>query len=110
MEKDSELPVKKQCELLGISRSKVYYVAEEPKKEDLEREGFIKSRIDYWHMGVRRLKNKLNREDGTETGRKLMKRYMEEMGIRCVTPSRTCPSGGVNPRYFRTFCAIRTSS
>ncbi len=46
--------------------------------------------IDYWHsrqpaMGVRKLRTKL-RDKRLQVGRKLIKRYMEEMGIYAVYP------------------------
>lgn len=89
--KDDPLPVKRQCELLGLNRTSVYYTPKEPTKDELEREEFIKSRLDYWHttqccLGVRGLRAKLRKEDKITVGRKLIKRYMEEMGIRAVYP------------------------
>ena len=56
----------------------------------MEREELLKSRLDYWHtkmcyLGVRRLRAKL-KEDGLQVGRKLIGRYMEEMGIYCIYP------------------------
>jgi len=89
---NEKLTVKRQCELLGIkNRTSVYYEQKQPTEAEVEREELIKSRIDYWHtkfcyMGVRKLRDKLNREDGLGVGRKLIKRYMEEMGIYCVYP------------------------
>jgi len=86
------LTVTRQCELLGIkNRTSVYYEPKQPTEAEVEREELIKSRIDYWHtkfcyMGVRKLRDKLNREDGLGVGRKLIKRYMEKMGIYCVYP------------------------
>jgi len=55
------------------------------------REELIKSRIDYWHtkfcyMGVRRIRDKLVKEDKISIGRKLTKRYMAEMNIYAVYP------------------------
>jgi putative transposase len=84
---NSEISVKKQCELLEINRTSVYYTA---AIADMEREELIKSRLDYWHtkmcyLGVRRLRAKL-KEDGLQIGRKLIGRYMEEMGIYCIYP------------------------
>ena len=72
---------------MEINRTSVYYT---PAIADMEREELIKSRLDYWHtkmcyLGVRRLKAKLN-EDGIHIGRKLIRRYMEEMGIYCIYP------------------------
>lgn len=38
------------------------------------------------YMGVRKLRKKLQKEDGLLVGRKLIKRYMDEMGIYAVYP------------------------
>ena len=51
----------------------------------------IKRRLDYWHtkmpyLGVRKLRRKLQDEDHIKVGRKLIKRYMDEMGIYAVYP------------------------
>jgi putative transposase len=69
----------------------VYYEPAKPKQEEIEYEELIKSRIDYWHtkmcyLGVRRLKKKLEKEDKLIVGRRLIKRYMDEMGIYAVYP------------------------
>lgn len=62
-----------------------------PAEAALEREERIKSRIDFWHtkqcyLGVRRLRDKLRKEDKIFVGRKLIARYMKEMGIYAVYP------------------------
>ncbi len=82
------MSVTKQCEFLEINRTSVYYTAAQP---DQDRENTIKNRLDYWHtkmpyMGVRKLRKKLQKEDGLLVGRKLIKRYMDEMGIYAVYP------------------------
>lgn len=76
---------------MQINRSSVYYKPSEPTVEEIEREELIKSRLDYWHtkmcyLGVRRLVQKLKVEDSILVGRKLVKRYMDEMGIYAVFP------------------------
>lgn len=86
--KDEKLTVTRQCELLDVNRSSVYYTPAEP---DRERENLIKRRLDYWHtkmpyLGVRKLRRKLQDEDHIKVGRKLIKRYMDEMGIYAVYP------------------------
>jgi len=86
--KSDILLVTRQCELLKINRTSIYYTPVEP---DRMRENMIKNRVDYWHtkmpyLGVRKLRNKLQREDNIEAGRKLIKRYMDEMGIYAVYP------------------------
>ena len=89
--KSNQITVKRQCELLQINRTSVYYKPAERASEEIEREEFIKSRLDFWHtkmcyLGVRRLVRKLKEEDDIVTGRKLIKRYMDEMGIYAVYP------------------------
>jgi len=80
--------VTKQCELLEINRTSVYYT---PVQLDQERENTIKNRLDYWHtkmpyLGVRKLRKKLQQVDHLLVGRKLIKRYMDEMGIYAIYP------------------------
>lgn len=86
--KNNKLPVNRQCQLLEINRTSFYYT---PKEPDRERENMIKNRLDYWHtkmpyLGVRKLRKKLQNEDHIKVGRKLIKRYMDEMGIYAVYP------------------------
>ena len=80
---NAELSVKEQCELLGINRSTLYYKPKESQGTVIEREEYIKSRIDYWHtkfcvFGHRRIREKLMRQNGIQIGRKLVRRYMAE--------------------------------
>ena len=88
--KDSSLSVRRQCELLGVTRSQVYYEAKEANQAAVERKEAIMSRIDYWHTmlpccGSRKLVQKV-REDGYQVNRKTVRRYMDEMGICAVYP------------------------
>lgn len=83
--------MKRQCELLEANRTSVYYNPSKYSDKELEREEHIKSRIDYWHtkmpyLGVRRLICKLGEEDEIAIGKKLVKRYMDEMGAYCIFP------------------------
>ena len=62
--KNDRLNIKEQCELLEINRTSMYYQPVEPAEKALEREEYIKSRIDYWHtkfcyIGHRKIKEKL---------------------------------------------------
>lgn len=82
--------MRRQCELLGITRSTVYYEAKQPDEETVRLKEEIMSRIDYWHtalpcMGTRKLAVKL-RTEGYAVGRKLVRTYMREMGIHAVYP------------------------
>lgn len=90
--KSEELTVKRQCELLDINRSSVYYEPSKPTGDEIQRKEHIKARLDYWHtefcwMGTRNLVKKLRQDDKIEgVGRQLVRRYMLEMGIFAVYP------------------------
>lgn len=86
--KNDAISITRQCELLDVNRTSVYYTPVEP---DRERENEIKNKLDYWHtkmpyLGVRKLREQLKEHDGIVVGRKLIKRYMNEMGIYAVYP------------------------
>ena len=66
--KTSDLSVRRQCELLGVTRSKVYYTPKSPDEEAIERKERIMGLIDYWHTenptwGARKIRVLL-RNDG----------------------------------------------
>ncbi len=82
----SELPISVQAELLGISRSSLYYHPAGPSPEEVA----IKHRIDelyteYPFYGSRRMAASLRRE-GMRVNRKAVQRHMREMGIAAVHP------------------------
>ena len=107
------MSARRQCELLGITRSQLYY---EPKEADLaasERREEILARIDYWHtmmpaLGARRLRTKL-KDDGYDVTRKTIRKYMEEMGICAVYPkpnlSKRDFQEGIVPYLLRNYVA-----
>ena len=90
MKKSAELTARRQCELLGITRSTVYYEAKQLSEEAALLKEEIMSRIDYWHttmpyIGTRKIAVQL-RNEGYSAGRKLVRSYMQEMGIHAVYP------------------------
>ena len=90
MEKNHDLSVRRQCELLHITRSTLYYEHKQPDDAALLLKEELMARIDFWHtqlpcMGTRKLAVKL-RQEGYHVGRKLVRKYMWEMGIHTVYP------------------------
>jgi putative transposase len=88
-----------------VSRASVYYAPQLPTPEQQQREEQIKSRLDFWHtkqcyMGVRSLRDKLRKEDNIRVGRKLIKRYMDEMGIYAVYPKPNLSKPGKGHKKF----------
>jgi len=84
------LSVRRQCELLQINRSSVYYETKKPSETQHQLKEEIMSRIDYWRtelpaIGSRKIAAKL-RDEGYKVGRKLVRSYMREMEIYAIYP------------------------
>lgn len=78
------LPIVRQCQILALSRSSVYYRPAGPSAETLH----LKRRIDELHLaypfyGSRKLVAVLGRE-GIQVGRRRMQTLMREMGIEAL--------------------------
>lgn len=83
-----ELSIRKQCDLLSINRSKVYYkqVAESPRKEEIKHlieERFIQEPAH----GVLRIQDHL-RDSGINANVKLVRKLLRKMGIMAIYPKR----------------------
>ena len=90
IQKDDKLSVRRQCELLGINRSSLYYEPKEPDEAYLALQEELMKRIDYWHtkqpyLGSRKLVIQL-RKDGYTICRKTVRRLMNQMGIHAIYP------------------------
>ena len=90
IQKTSDLSVRRQCELLGVTRSKVYYTPKAPDEEAIERKERIMALIDYWHTenpawGARKIRVLL-RNEGYFVTRKTVTKYMREMVIYPIYP------------------------
>jgi putative transposase len=84
IERGVKLSVKRQCELLGLNRSGVYYTPRPAPEEDLR----LMRRIDELHLqhpfyGSRRIAKQLARE-GIEVGRLHVATLMRRMGIEAL--------------------------
>lgn len=78
----------RQCELLGVARSSVYYQPVPVDEDDLE----VMARIDQIHLarpflGSRRIADEL-RADGLIVNRKRVRRLMTIMGITAIYPKK----------------------
>jgi putative transposase len=81
-----ELSVRRQCELLHVSRSGLYYEPEPTSPEELA----LMRRIDELHLkrpfyGSRKLADAL-RKEGREANRKRVQRLMRLMGLEAMAP------------------------
>jgi len=107
-----ELPVGRQCELLGISRS-AYYAHPSPRRND---ELTIMHEIDrvytaYPFYGYRRITQQLGR-DGWQINHKRVARLMREMGLVSLAPgpctSKPHPEHKVYPYLLRGEGIVRS--
>jgi len=106
-----EVPLEVQAELLGLSRSSLYYRPVAPSAAEVA----LKHRIDeiytaHPYYGSRRVAATLQRE-GTVVNRKAVQRHMQEMGLVGLSPgphtSRRHPAHPVYPYLLRQTTANR---
>ena len=101
IEKDSHLSIRRQCRLLHIHRSMIYYDLSEETVENL---GLMR-KMDQLHLedpsaGSRRISSYLRRQTGKATNRKRVRRLMRVMGIEAIYPrKRTTIPGGPSGIY-----------
>lgn len=94
IDKDNDLPITRQCELLSLNRSTVYYRLQDVSEMDLK----LMRRIDEMHLkrpfyGSRRIRDWLQ-DEGYDINRKRVQRLMRQMGIRALYPKpRTSKPG-----------------
>ena len=84
--RESDLPITRQCQLLELNRSTVYYQPKPSSEEDLK----LMRRIDEMHLkrpfyGSRRIRDWLW-EEGYDINRKRVQRLMRQMGIVAIYP------------------------
>lgn len=83
-----DLPVTRQCQLLSLNRSTVYYQPKPASDEDLK----LMRRIDEMHLerpfyGSRRIRDWLPAEN-YDINRKRVQRLMRQMGIQALYPKK----------------------
>lgn len=110
---DARPSMRRQCELLGVSRSSLYYEAVEPDAEDLA----LMRRMDELHLahpffGSRMLTQTLKQE-GCVVNRKRVQRLMRLMGLQSLAPqprtSQPAPEHAVFPYLLRNLTINRVN-
>lgn len=111
--REHDLPIKRQAELLGMSRGSVYYLPRPVSDADLA----LMRRIDALHldhpfMGARMLRRMLWRE-GFTVGRRHVGTLMERMGIQALCPqpgtSKAHPGHKIYPYLLRKLAITRSN-
>ena len=91
-----KLPIVRQCALLGVSRSSLYYRPKGASEEDLSLMGEIdRQYLETPFYGSRRMKAWLGRR-GIQVSRKRVQRLMRAMGLRAIyrRPRTSRPAKG----------------
>jgi putative transposase len=108
---DGALSVRRQCEILAINRSSLYYESVGPDSEELE----LMRRIDELHLecpfyGSRRISREL-RSNGLVVNRKRVQRLMRVMDLEALAPkpntSKPAPEHPVYPYLLRNLSICR---
>jgi putative transposase len=111
IDRNHDLPITRQAELLGMSRGSVYYLPRQPRAADLA----LMRRIDELHlehpfMGARMLRDQLRRE-GIQVGRRHIATLMRRMGIQALAPqpgtSKRAPGHKIYPYLLRKLAIKR---
>ena len=95
------MSIRRQCRLLHIHRSMIYYDLTEETVENLE----LMKKLDHLYLedpsaGSRRMSSYLRRQTGTAANRKRVRRLMRKMGIEAIYPrKRTTIPGGPSGIY-----------
>jgi putative transposase len=113
IDRDHDLPLVRQAEVLRLARSTVYYRPRPVSSENLA----IMRRIDELHLdfpfaGARMLRDMLNLE-GVEIGRERVKRMMRRMGIEALyrrpNTSKPAPGHKIYPYLLRKLPVTRVN-
>ena len=113
IDRDHDLSVTRQAQLLGMSRGAVYYLPRPTSVDDLD----LMRRIDEMHleypfMGARMLRRQLQRQD-VHVGRRHIATLMQRMGIEALAPqpgtSKRAPGHKIYPYLLRRLAVHRSN-
>lgn len=113
IDRDQQLSITRQAELLEISRGSVYYLPRPVSEADLA----LMRRIDELHlehpfMGARMLRDQLHRH-GIKAGRRHIGTLMQRMGIQALAPqpgtSKRAPGHKIYPYLLRALAITRAN-
>ena len=82
-----KLSIRKQCDLLGVNRSRVYYKAVQTQQKDIAMMNFIdKEFTDHPFTGVERMVEVVHRKEKLVVNHKRIRRLMRKMGLMAIYP------------------------
>jgi putative transposase len=98
--RNKQISLRRQCELLGLHRSGLYYQAQEESDENLQ----LMNQLDeqYTHTpfyGVRRMTAWL-RQQGKAVNEKRVRRLLRKMGLQAIYPKPHLSQAGLGARVY----------
>ena len=82
-----KLSIRKQCYLLGVNRSRVYYQPAQTEQKDIAMMNFIdKEFTDHPFTGVERMVEVVHRKEKLVVNHKRIRRLMRKMGLMAIYP------------------------
>jgi putative transposase len=96
-----KLSIRKQCYLLGVNRSRIYYKAASIAERDIAMMNFIDTEFTaHPFTGVERMVEVVRREKGLVVNHKRVRRLMRKMGLMAIYPKpRTTQSIMEHAKY-----------
>lgn len=84
---DKKLSIRKQCDLLGVNRSRVYYKSAVSPEKDIAMMNFIDEEFTaHPFTGVERMVDMVWLEKGITVNHKRIRRLMRQMGLMAIYP------------------------
>ena len=113
IDRQHQLPITRQAELLGMSRSSVYYLPRPVRAADLALMRCIDElHLEHPFMGARMLRRMLVRE-GLKVGRRHVSTLMQRMGIEALCPqpgtSKAHPGHKIYPYLLRRLAITQSN-
>jgi putative transposase len=113
IDREHDLPITRQAELLGMSRGSVYYLPRPVSQADLDlMRSLDELHLEHPFMGARMLRRQLLRA-GIRVGRRHIGTLMERMGIHALCPqpgtSKPHPGHKIYPYLLRKLAITRAS-
>ena len=113
IDRQHQLPITRQAELLGMSRSSVYYLPRPVSQADLTLMRYIDElHLEHPFMGARMLRRMLVRQ-GLKVGRRHVGTLMQRMGIEALCPqpgtSKAHPGHKIYPYLLRRLAITQSN-
>ena len=84
---NNKLSIRKQCDLLNVNRSRVYYKAASIAERDIAMMNFIDTEFTaHPFTGVERMVDVVRLEKGVVVNHKRIRRLMRKMGLMAIYP------------------------